>query len=123
MKYYVIAGEASGDLHGSNLLKALKKEDNAAHFRIWGGDLMEAAGGELVKHYRDLAFMGFVEVVSNIRTILGNIKFCKVHAVFFFYKFNFAYFFKIAHFYGQRDKTLEREQKNVQEFFLSGSTK
>lgn len=77
MKYYVIAGEASGDLHGSNLLKALKKEDHTAHFRIWGGDLMEAAGGELVKHYRDLAFMGFVEVISNIRTILGNIKFCK----------------------------------------------
>ncbi len=77
MKYYIIAGEASGDLHGSNLIKALKQEDPKAEFRIWGGDLMEAAGGTLVKHYRDLAFMGFVEVVSNLRTILGNIKFCK----------------------------------------------
>lgn len=77
MKYYIIAGEASGDLHGSNLIKALKQEDPKAEFRVWGGDLMEAAGGTLVKHYRDLAFMGFVEVVSNLRTILGNIKFCK----------------------------------------------
>ncbi|MEQ8703672.1 MAG: lipid-A-disaccharide synthase [Phaeodactylibacter sp.] len=77
MKYYVIAGEASGDLHGSNLMKALKTEDTAADFRIWGGDLMEAQGGQLVKHYRDLAFMGFWEVLKNIRTILGNIKLCK----------------------------------------------
>lgn len=77
MKYYVIAGEASGDLHGSNLLKALKKEDSAADFRVWGGDLMQAAGGDLRKHYRDLAFMGFIEVVSNLRTILKNIEFCK----------------------------------------------
>ena len=77
MKYYVIAGEASGDLHGSNLLKALKKEDEAADFQVWGGDLMQAAGGDLRKHYRDLAFMGFVEVVSNLGTILRNIEFCK----------------------------------------------
>lgn len=77
MKYYIIAGEASGDLHGSNLMKALKVEDEAADFRIWGGDLMEAQGGQLVKHYRELAFMGFLEVVKNIRTILGNIKMCK----------------------------------------------
>lgn len=77
MKYYIIAGEASGDLHGSNLMKALKKEDPAAQFRVWGGDRMEAAGGTLVKHYRDLAFMGFWEVLLNLRTILGNIKFCK----------------------------------------------
>ncbi len=77
MKYYVIAGEASGDLHASNLLKALKIEDEAAHFRIWGGDLMKEAGGELVKHYKDLAFMGFWEVAKNLRTILNNIKFCK----------------------------------------------
>ena len=77
MKYYIIAGEASGDLHGSNLMKALRAEDPAAQFRVWGGDLMEEAGGTLVKHYRDLAFMGFVEVVKNLRTILGNIRFCK----------------------------------------------
>lgn len=77
MKYYIIAGEASGDLHGSNLIKALKKEDAQADFRVWGGDLMQVAGGNLVKHYRDLAFMGFVEVAANLRTILKNIKFCK----------------------------------------------
>ena len=77
MKYYIIAGEASGDLHGSNLMKALQREDPNADFRIWGGDLMEQSGGQLVKHYRDLAFMGFWEVVANLRTILGNIRFCK----------------------------------------------
>lgn len=77
MKYYLIAGEASGDLHGSNLMKELHRADDDAQFRIWGGDLMEAAGGTLVKHYRDLAFMGFWEVARNIRTILRNIKFCK----------------------------------------------
>ena len=77
MKYYIIAGEASGDLHGSNLIKALVKKDPNATFRVWGGDKMQAAGGELVKHYRDLAFMGFAEVVANLRTILGNIRFCK----------------------------------------------
>lgn len=77
MRYYIIAGEASGDLHGSNLMKALKVEDAAAEFRMWGGDLMETVGGTLVKHYRDLAFMGFVEVAKNIRTILNNFKICK----------------------------------------------
>ncbi|MBT0606558.1 lipid-A-disaccharide synthase [Aequorivita echinoideorum] len=77
MKYYLIAGEASGDLHGSNLMKALKKEDPDADFRFWGGDLMKAVGGTEVKHYRDLAFMGFLEVVLNLRTILKNISFCK----------------------------------------------
>lgn len=77
MKYYIIAGEASGDLHGSNLIKALKKQDPTADFRCWGGDLMEEAGGNLVKHYRDLAFMGFVTVVLNLKTILANIRFCK----------------------------------------------
>ena len=77
MKYYVIAGEASGDLHGSNLLHALKNEDARAEFRVWGGDLMVKAGGELVKHYRDLAFMGFTEVIMNLPTILRNIRFCK----------------------------------------------
>ncbi len=77
MKYYLIAGEASGDLHGANLIKALKKEDAEADFRFWGGDLMKAAGGTEVKHYRDLAFMGFAEVIMNLGTILKNIKFCK----------------------------------------------
>lgn len=77
MKYYIIAGEASGDLHGSNLMKALKQKDSTAEFRFWGGDLMAQQGGTLVKHYRDLAFMGFLEVARNLRTILNNIKFCK----------------------------------------------
>ncbi len=77
MKYYIIAGEASGDLHGSNLIRGLRAEDPEAGCRAWGGGLMEAAGGQVVKHYRELAFMGFVEVAMNIRTILGNIKFCK----------------------------------------------
>ena len=77
MKYYIIAGEASGDLHGSNLIKALRQKDKAAAFRVWGGDLMEAAGATLIKHYKDLAFMGFLEVVLNLRTVLKNLKFCK----------------------------------------------
>jgi len=77
MKYYIIAGEASGDLHASNLMKSLKKEDKEADFRFWGGDLMKKAGGTLVKHYRDLAFMGFWEVLTNLRTIFKNIKLCK----------------------------------------------
>jgi lipid-A-disaccharide synthase len=77
MKYYIIAGEASGDLHGSNLMKAIFKKDPQAEIRFWGGDLMQEAGGTLVKHYRDLAFMGFAEVVMNLKTILNNIKFCK----------------------------------------------
>ena len=77
MKYYLIAGEASGDLHASNLMKALKKVDPKAEFRFWGGDLMEEQGGTLVKHYRELAFMGFAEVIGNLRTILRNISYCK----------------------------------------------
>ena len=77
MKYYLIAGEASGDLHGANLMRALQQIDPKAEFRFWGGDRMEAVGGKLVKHYRDLAFMGFWEVVMNLRTILRNIDFCK----------------------------------------------
>lgn len=77
MKYYLVAGEASGDLHGANLIKALKTLDADAEFRYFGGDLMEAEGGTLVKHYADMAFMGFVEVVANLRTILDNMKFCK----------------------------------------------
>jgi len=77
MKYYIIAGEASGDLHGSNLMKALYEQDPQAEIRFWGGDLMQKAGGTLVKHYRELAFMGFVEVIFNLKTILNNIKICK----------------------------------------------
>ncbi len=77
MKYYIIVGEASGDLHGSNLMKSILKKDPNAEFRFWGGDLMENVGGTLVKHYRDLAFMGFIEVLKNIGAILSNLKFCK----------------------------------------------
>lgn len=77
MKYYIIAGEASGDLHASRLIRAIKQHDAEAIFRVWGGDLMAAEGAVLVKHYRDLAFMGFIEVAANIRTILSNMKFCK----------------------------------------------
>src|SRR5690606_13585830 len=77
MKYYLIAGEASGDLHASNLMKEIKVLDSDAQFRFWGGELMEAQGGILVKHYRDLAFMGFLEVLLNLSTILKNITFCK----------------------------------------------
>ena len=76
-KIYVIAGEASGDLHASNMMKALLNEDAEIQFRFWGGDQMKAIAGEPVKHIKDLAFMGFVEVLVNIKTILGNIKFCK----------------------------------------------
>lgn len=77
MKYYIISGESSGDLHGSMLMAGIRKIDNDAEFRCWGGDLMKAQGGQLAKHYRDIAFMGFVEVLMNIRTILHNLKFCK----------------------------------------------
>ncbi|GGB15407.1 lipid-A-disaccharide synthase [Puia dinghuensis] len=77
MKYYIIAGEASGDLHGSNLIKELKKQDAQADIRCWGGDLMQAAGATVVKHYKDLAFMGFAEVLMNLRTIFRNLDFCK----------------------------------------------
>lgn len=78
MKYYVIVGEASGDLHGANLMKALKTADSSAEFRFWGGDQMEeVAGISPVKHYKELAFMGFIEVIMNLRTILGNLKLAK----------------------------------------------
>ena len=77
MKYYIIAGEASGDLHGSNLMKSLFEKDSSAEVRFWGGDLMQRQGGHLVKHYKELAFMGFLEVVQNLKTILNNIKLCK----------------------------------------------
>ena len=77
MKYYLIAGEASGDLHGSNLVRELRKKDSNALIRGWGGDLMQEAGADIVKHYRDLAFMGFTEVIRNLPTIFRNIRFCK----------------------------------------------
>ena len=77
MKYYIIAGEASGDLHASNLIAEIKNKDPQAEFRAWGGDLMRKQGATLVKHYRHMAFMGFVEVAANLRKVLGNIKECK----------------------------------------------
>ncbi|WPR72554.1 lipid-A-disaccharide synthase [Flavobacterium sp. NG2] len=77
MKYYIIAGEASGDLHGSNLIKEILKQDKDAQVRCWGGDLMKEAGGDLVSHYKDRAFMGFGEIIKNLSKILGFIKTCK----------------------------------------------
>lgn len=77
MKYYIIAGEASGDLHGSNLIKQLHQLDSDANIRCWGGEMMRLAGATLIKDYKDLAFMGFAEVIMNLSTILKNIKFCK----------------------------------------------
>ena len=83
MKYYIIAGEASGDLHASNLMAELKKKDDKAEFRVWGGDLMRKQGATLVKHYRHMAFMGFVEVVANLPKVLGNINECKADMIRF----------------------------------------
>ena len=77
MKYYLVAGEASGDLHGANLMKALKEQDSAAEFRFFGGDLMQAEGGTLVKHYADMAYMGFLEVALNLNKIFRNLKVCQ----------------------------------------------
>lgn len=77
MKYYLVAGEASGDLHGANLMKALKDKDPQAEFRFFGGDLMLAEGGTLVQHYSTMAYMGFIEVAMNLRTILKNMRTCK----------------------------------------------
>ena len=77
MKYYLVAGEASGDLHGANLMKAIKEQDGNAYFQYYGGDKMQSEGGVLQKHYSDMAFMGFTEVVLNLRTILRNMKACK----------------------------------------------
>ena len=77
MKYYIISGEASGDLHASNLIKYLKQKDNQMNARAWGGDLMKAQGAEIVRHYKELAFMGFWEVFMNLKTILRNLNFCK----------------------------------------------
>ncbi|MDR3060364.1 MAG: lipid-A-disaccharide synthase [Prevotella sp.] len=83
MKYFLVAGEASGDLHGSNLMAALKKQDADAEFCFLGGDLMQAQGGRLVKHYREMAFMGFIPVLLNLRTILRNMKMCQEEVIKF----------------------------------------
>lgn len=83
MKYYLVAGEASGDLHGSNLMAAIKNKDDNAQFRYWGGDLMQQQGGELVKHYRDTAIMGFLQVLLKIRTIKKNIDSCRTDMLSF----------------------------------------
>src|SRR5580698_3687543 len=77
MKYYLVAGEASGDLHGANLMKALKEQDSQAEFRFFGGDLMQAEGGTLVRHYADMAYMGFLEVALNLGTIFKNLSACR----------------------------------------------
>ena len=77
MKYYLIVGEASGDLHASHLMAALKEEDSQAEFRFFGGDLMAAVGGVMVKHYKELAYMGFIPVLLHLRTIFANMKRCK----------------------------------------------
>ena len=77
MKYYLIVGEASGDLHASHLMAALKEEDPSAEFRFFGGDLMAAVGGTMVKHYKELAYMGFIPVLLHLRTIFANMKRCK----------------------------------------------
>ncbi len=77
MKYYLIAGEASGDLHGSRLIREIKKLDPKANIRCWGGPLMKKSGGTLVKDYKELAFMGFIEVLKHLKTILRNFNFCK----------------------------------------------
>lgn len=77
MKYYLIAGEASGDMYGANLIRALKKKDSKASFRCWGGDLMQAAGGTVIRHYKHLAFMGFWEVIKHLPLIIRNLRFCK----------------------------------------------
>jgi len=77
MKYFIVAGEASGDLHASNLMQGIKQADSNADFRFFGGDLMAGQGGTLIKHYRDMAFMGFIEVLLNLRTIKANMELCK----------------------------------------------
>jgi len=83
LKYYLIAGEASGDRHAADLMAAIKRKDGKAEFRFWGGDLMEAQGGALVKHFKELAFMGFWEVAKNINTVFANLRICKKDIVTF----------------------------------------
>ena len=76
MRYYIIAGEASGDLHASNLIRGLRAEDPEADIRGWGGDLMREAGAEIVRHYKDTAIMGFLTVLKNLGKIKANIRLC-----------------------------------------------
>src|SRR5690606_17462446 len=83
MKYYIIAGEASGDLHGSNLIKAIKEKDSEANIRCWGGDLMQAAGGILLKHYKDMALISFHDLISNMNQIFMYIALCLLHILEF----------------------------------------
>ena len=83
MKYYLIVGEASGDLHASNLMRSLKEQDAEADFRFFGGDLMSAVGGTRVKHYKELAYMGFIPVLLHLRTIFKNMDRCKEHNLMF----------------------------------------
>ena len=78
MKYYIIAGEASGDLHGSKLIQEIKKNDPESNFRLWGGDLMSKSGGKVVKSLEELSFMGFYEILINIFTVFKNLSFCKI---------------------------------------------
>ena len=78
MKFYLIAGEASGDLHGGSLIRELKKLSPKSEFRVWGGDKMEDQGAHIVKHYKELAFMGFAEVAKHLTTILSNFRLCKL---------------------------------------------
>ena len=96
MKYYLIAGERSGDLHSSNLIKAIRRHDPQAECRGWGGEMMQAAGAELVTHYADMAFMGFWEVAKNLGTISGFLKKCKADILAYqpdvFKKVNILYF-------------------------------
>ena len=77
MKYYLIAGEASGDLHAAHLMKELKAHDPKALFRFWGGELMKAQGGQCVRHYRETAFMGFIPVLLHLKSIMKNMRLCK----------------------------------------------
>ena len=88
MRYYIISGEASGDMHAANLVASLKKKDENAEIIAWGGDKLKEQGVTLVKHIKDLAFMGFLEVIVNLPTILKNISFCKKKSQQFFCMYN-----------------------------------
>ncbi len=139
MKYYIIAGEASGDMHGANLMKSIKKNDPQAEFRIWGGDLMHAQGGELVRHIRDTAFMGLAEVLKNYRKISQNINLCKkdmkeyqpdVLLLIDYGGFNLrmaqyaktiglrVYYYISPKFWAWRESRVERVKRHVDKMFL-----